>query len=265
MRQVAIPLRARNWLLVGLLILLWAMACPLLSSLFAGLAPEQETAIVVPTVTRISGSGATNSTLPITVATAAPSRTLPPVATITPLPTFTLTSTPRPTNTPLPTTTPSNTPIPRTYLIPYRQVVGLNENSPAPAGQVWLYEGYNDVFEIVQQQGTSVKLQSPNGAVNFWSPQDALASKLPPAPAVDATVRGRRAQLRSSTVQACAYNSSATLAFGQCGQLPNVSTVALIAAINAGTTRFYQVEVNGQQYIINAADVVAVFEPTSAP
>ncbi|HEY6041396.1 MAG TPA: hypothetical protein VIX58_04635 [Anaerolineae bacterium] len=190
-----------------------------------------------------------------------------PTATPTQTPTLTPTLSPTATSTPTetPTSTPTATPVIRAYVIPFRQVIGLNENNPRPIGRVWLYEGSNDVFQVLQRVPPSAQLQSLDGSAKFWVSEDALLAELPPAPVYDFSVRGKRATTRAANPFACSYNSSPRLAFGICANLSNVNVVTLIAAITADVRRFYQIEFGGQQFIVNAADIANIIEGTPGP
>lgn len=243
-------------LLILLLATLLIAAFVLLNSLLRD-------AFAIPAARANSSSTATRVALVATsTATASATSTL-----TTTTPTFTPTSTP--TLTPSPTATSSLTPTPtpfvRTFVIPFRQIIGLNENNPQPTGRVWMYEGYNDVFEVLARVPPNARVQSLDGAAKFWVSEDALAPNLPPAPAYDFSVRGKRATTRSTTPNACSYNASPTLAFGPCENLSNVNVITLVAAISADVRKFYQIEFRGRQFIINAGEVVQILEATPQP
>jgi hypothetical protein len=121
-----------------------------------------------------------------------------------------------------------------------------------------MYEGGNDIFEIIAAQDANVRLQTLDASLTFWTARDNTSSAPPPAALYDYSVRGKTAKLAASSVFACAYNNHPTLAFGVCQQLNGFLTTSLIAHISAETTSLYLVDLNGAQYVIPSSAVTSI-------
>jgi hypothetical protein len=246
----------RNLLAVLLLLALLLLAFPLLNSLFGDLVGTRSpNAPTVPGAALLITASSTPSAPPAPTDTTTATFTRTITLTPTPSPTVTHTPTSIPTATDTPTATPTATPRPRVYLLPFVQVFAVGQPQPATSTQVLLYEGGNDIFEVIAGQGPNVRLQTLDAALNFWTANNNIASAPPLAAQYDYSVRGKTARLASTTVFACAYNNSPTLAFGACQQLSNVSTAMLVARIAAGSSFLYLAQIGGTQYIVPASSI----------
>jgi hypothetical protein len=201
-----------------------ALACPILGSLL---------------------SGSTPATIGAFIARATP--TLMPTETPTGTPTATRTPTITPTL--APTETPTITPLPRVYLLPLRRVFSIGQAQPQTDAPFLLYEMGNDVFQVIGQQGASVRLQTLDGRMNFWSARENISTIPPVAAEYDYGVRGKTARLTASGF-VCLHNETPAPVFSICQPQPGFSSARLIAKITAGHIIFYLVEVNGKNYFV---------------
>jgi hypothetical protein len=248
----------RNLISTLALVVLLLLAFPLLVSLFGNVfqaAPTPTPTSVPPTATPTATWAAPTATA---TATSTPTATLTATATLSPTATSTLTPTWTPTATPTPALTPTGTPPARVYLLPFVQVFAIGQAQPSASTQVEMYEGGTDVFEVMTTEGALVRLQTPDGTLNFWTASSNISTAPPLAAQYDYSVRGKTARLASSTVFACAYSNSPTLPFGACQQLTNVSTVQLIAKITSGTFSLYLADFGGMQYVIPSNAVIPI-------
>lgn len=252
--------------LVGLLLL----AFPLLGSLMSDLLGAAPAAPAVALTTPSVGPGDTSTAAitptiaptlsPITFTPVPPTATLTPTPTATPTltPTETPTATPTltPTLTPTSTLTPTPTPRPQVYLQPFVQVFAVGQPQPSASTQVMMYEGGNDLFEVLATEGQLARLQSLDGSINFWTAIGNSSTTPPPAPQYDDSVRGMQVRLASTSLFACAYSNRSTLAFGACQQLNNLTTATLRTRIIVRNYILYIAEIGGVQYIISGSDVL---------
>jgi len=172
-------------------------------------------------------------------------------ASATPLPTETPTATRAPsiTATRAPTATPTATPLPRVYLLPLRRVFSIGQTQPQSDAPFLLYETGDDVFQMIAQQGSWIRLQTLDGRINFWTARENV-STIPPAPAeYDYSVRGKTARLAASSF-VCLHAEMPAPVFSVCQTPSGLTTARVIAKITAGHIVFYQVEVNGRTYFV---------------
>jgi hypothetical protein len=113
-----------------------------------------------------------------------------------------------------------------------------------------MYEGGTVVFEVLETAGAVTRLQTPDGALNFWTATSSISRTPPQAAQYDYSVRGRSAAIIVPTIFACAHSEQPTLAFGLCTQLNNVTTATLVARITAGSTMLYLAQIGTGQYLI---------------
>ncbi|MGB8643857.1 MAG: hypothetical protein WCF84_01345 [Anaerolineae bacterium] len=236
----------RNIIVVVILVVLLLLAFPLIGSLLSDLAG--------------TGGGIAMPFLapPTPTSTATATRTTTPTLTSTPTTTFTSTPTRTPTATPTATWTPSPTPRPRVYLLAFTQLFALGQSQPGNSTQVLMYEGGNDLFEVLSTEGPFTRLQTLDGGMNFWIATTNLGSSPPPPAQYDYGVRGHTATLLPAALFACAHNDRPTLAFGVCQTLTDVTSVTLVARITSGSTSLYLAQIGGVQYLIPATAVVSV-------
>ncbi len=239
------------------LIALALVAFPLLVSLFGGLLGPLPQIAFQPSSTP-SPTPAATATITLTpspTATASPSPTpLPsetPTSTLTPTPTATATATETPTSTP--TWTPTATPRPRVYLQPYVQVFAVNQDQPNVSTQVLMYEGGNDIFEVLETQGSLTRLQSPTD--NFWTASSNISTTPPPPAQYDYSVQGLTARPIGDSLFACGFITPHPYAFGPCQTLTGVTVVTLQQRIQARQSTLYLFLWNGVQYDASASDL----------
>jgi hypothetical protein len=241
---------------VALLALL-LLAFPLLVSIFAdleGTSPVESQTQAAASPPRIEAPTASSTA----TSTVTPSLTPTSTATPTLTPSLTPSPTPTPSLTPTSTATPTPTPLPRVYLFPFVQVFSMGQPQPSSSTQVLMYDGGTDVFEVLATQGTFTRAQTLDGSLTFWTASTNASPVQPPAAIYDYSFRGRTAKLSQSSVFACAYNESPTVAFGACKQLNNSSTVVLVAHLIAGTNPLYIARINGAAYVISETAVASV-------
>ena len=222
----------RDFFAVFVLFVIFALACPILGSLL---------------------NGSTPATIGAFVVRATP--TLTPTATTTAMPTATLSPTTTPTS--APTETPTITPLPRVYLLPLRRVFSIGQAQPQTDAPFLLYEMGNDLFQVIGQQGASVRLQTLDGRMNFWTARENISTIPPVAAEYDYGVRGKTARLAVSGF-VCLHNEMPAPVFSICQPQPGFSSARLIAKITAGHIVFYLVEVNGKNYFV-PPEVIASF------
>lgn len=224
------PSARRNLAIIISLIAILALCFPILSAMIANYNPRTIGAALFPS--------------PTATATGTRTPTVTPTLTLTPSPTSTSTSTPTSTPTPTPTTTP----LVRVYLTPMRAVFAVGQSQPSPTGQIRFYQSGNDPFQVIGSQDKFVRLQSLDGATNFWTLIENTATTQQPAPRFDFSVRGKIVSLNPPIAQACSYDSAATIV--PCQALPNAASALLIARVSAGTTTLYLIEISGIQYLV---------------
>lgn len=256
----------RSLIAVLALIVLLALAFPLLVSLFGDLdvpaqgnppAPSALALAATPTQTPAATS------TPTLTATASATATATPTATATNTPTFTPTntSTITPSLTPTSTSTPTPTPLPRVYLLPFVQVFAVGQSQLSSSTQVLMYEGGADVFEVLATQGTFSRLQTVDGKMNLWTASSNVSPFKPPAAQPDRNVQGQLVRLASPNISACTYNDRPVLAFGVCQQLNDLSTAILAERVTTGSAVLYIAEIRGQLFVIRAQDVLSTPTP----
>lgn len=216
--------RQRNLIIIFLLIAILALCCPILSALISDYNPRTITAALFP------------------------SPTATPTQTRTPTATATSTSTPTATPSLTPTPTHTITPIPRVYLNPMHQVFAIGQAQPTPAGQIRLFQSSTEPFQVIGSAEKFVRLQSPDGAFNFWTGIENVAAAPPAAPRFDFSQRGKTVTLITSNVLACSYDSAAV--FVPCQPIPSAATALLIAQVTTNAARLYLVEINTIQYLV---------------
>jgi len=218
------PSAKRNLVIILLLIAILALCFPILSALIGDYNPRTITAALFPSPT------------------ATPTQTRTPTATATP------TSTPTATPTLTPTPTQTATPIPRVYLNPMHQVFAIGQAQPTPAGQIRLFQSSSEPFQVIGSAEKFVRLQSPDGALNFWTGIESVATTLPAAPRFDYSQRGKTVTLIAPNALACSYDSAA--AFVPCQPIPSAASALLIAQVTTSVTRLYLIEINTIQYLV---------------
>lgn len=257
----------RNLLAILALVVLVILPFPLLASFFADLAPSAPpigpsvtlvpVALIPTRIEELSPTATfTSSATLTTTASTTPSPTSTSTLTATATSTFTPTSTPTPTATETATDTPTPTPLPRTYLFPFVQVFAVGQAQLKSSSQVLMYEGGADTFEILTTQGTSVRLQTADGSMNFWTSASNASSVQPPPAQYDYSVKGQTEKLASSSIFACSYNDRPVRAFGVCQQLNKVSTTILNARVIVGPGALYIAQINGGLYVIPSSAVL---------
>ncbi len=210
------------------LVMLGALACVLLGSLFSEITPPTLGAFVAR-------------------ATATPLSTPPPTATHIQV-----------TATRAPAETPTATLMPRVYLLPLRRVFSIGQAQPQSDAPFLLYETGNDVFQMIAQQGTWVRLQTLDGRINFWTARENV-STIPPVPAeYDYSVRDKTARLVASSF-ACLQTEMPAPVFSVCQPYIGTTTARVLAKISAGHIVFYQVEINSKTYFVPPEGIVALF------
>lgn len=142
------------------------------------------------------------------------------------------------------------------YLQPFSQVFAMGQPGPNPPGDVWLYQGSNDLFSVLSQDQYNAHLQSVDGTLSFWALLANVSGEQPPPPAYDYSVRGQTAQFGSSQVFACEASNRPALAFGKCTSLQNVDEAALVARVVVNGSALYLVEIGGTQYWVSANVIV---------
>lgn len=120
-----------------------------------------------------------------------------------------------------------------------------------------MYNGGADVFEVLANQGTFVRLQTPDASLSFWTASGNISAVQPPAAQYDYSVKGRTARLLVRSVFTCVYSDRPTLGFGPCQQLNNVSAAILNARVIAGGAPLYIAQIDGVLYVIPASTVPA--------
>ncbi len=227
----------RDAFAVLILFAVFVCACPVLVSLFGG---EATLIALVATVT------------PLPTDTPTPSAT--PTLTPTPTPTFT----PTRTATPAPTLTPTATPLPRVYVLPFRRVFAIGQNSPASEAPFLLYENGGDAFELIGQQGNALRLQTLDGRMNFWATRDNLSTIPPPQAEFDFTVRGKTLRFAPGAGYVCVHADSPPPAFAVCQPNAGLTTARVTARIVAGHITIYLVELNGKSYYVPLEAVAGI-------
>lgn len=155
--------------------------------------------------------------------------------------------------------TPSNltpTPsVPRTgFLKPFSQVFALNQDSPSPNNQLWLYEANDNApFNLPAQQGAFTHLISQDGTLNFWTLNENVANTPPPAPTFDTTMAGQSVQFVSASIFACEAQSPTSAILGMCGQVSDLTQVQLIERATVDSAILYLLSLNGKTYWVSSA------------
>ncbi|CAG1008419.1 hypothetical protein ANAEL_03663 [Anaerolineales bacterium] len=151
------------------------------------------------------------------------------------------------------------TPFPsRVYLFPFRHVFALGMSQPITPTQILLYENGSDVFQMIDQQGEFVRLQTRDGAKDFWTPGVNIALEPPPAAQSDFSVRGRIARLNDAAGFACLHDDNAAPPLSVCQSPPGFASATLVARVTSSAIQFYLAEVNGKMYFLSPDAVSAI-------
>ncbi|MCI0475954.1 MAG: hypothetical protein L0Y55_06875 [Anaerolineales bacterium] len=216
----------RDFFAVFVLFAVCALACPLLGSLFSG-----------STLATIGAFSARE--LPTLTPTETPSATHTPTI----APTF------APPSTAAQGEPPTVTLLPRVYLLPLRRAFSVGQAQPQADAPFLLYETRSDLFQLIGQQGTNVRLQTLDGRMNFWTARENISTIPPVAAEYDYSARGKTARLVSSGF-VCLHSEMPAPVFSICQPQPGFSSARVIAKITAGHIVFYLVEVNGKNYFV---------------
>jgi len=157
--------------------------------------------------------------------------------------------------TPPPTTLPVTPPVTGIVFIPpFAQVFALNQDSPTPADQLWLYTAPDPTspYELTAREGAFSHLLSSGGTLNFWTLNENVLVNPASAPTYDDTVAGQRVEFVSSTIFACEAQYPRPLILGLCNDIQNVTDgEALQRATTEGST-LYLVRVNNRIYWVSS-------------
>jgi hypothetical protein len=145
-------------------------------------------------------------------------------------------------------------PLPGTvYLTPFSQVFALNQDAPAPADQLWLYEAGADApFQLVAQQGAFTHLVSQGGTLNFWTLTDNVLPLPAAPPVIDDSIAGRRVEFVSYKIFACEGQTPRGLVLGLCAELTGVSEGEALERASVQASVLYLVRINNQVYWVSS-------------
>jgi hypothetical protein len=145
-------------------------------------------------------------------------------------------------------------PLPGTvYLRPFSQVFALNQDTPAPTDQLWLYEAdANAPFQITDQQGAFTHVLSQGGTLNFWTLNGNLLSAPAAPPVFDNRTAGRRVEFVSDKIFACEGQTPRGLILGLCAELTGVSEGEVVERAQVEASVLYLLRINNKVYWVSS-------------
>lgn len=140
------------------------------------------------------------------------------------------------------------------FISPFAQVFALNQESPTPADQLWLYTAPDptSAFELTAREGAFSHLLSSGGTLNFWTLNENVVVNPAPAPTYDDTVAGQRVEFVSSTIFACEAQYPRPLILGLCNNLQDVTEGEVLQRASTEGSTLYLVRVDNRLYWVSS-------------
>ncbi len=139
------------------------------------------------------------------------------------------------------------------YLKPFAQVFALNQDTPNPTGQLYLYETDTvDAFQVLAQEGAFTHLLSQGGTLHFWTLNDNVTAAPAPFPQYDNSKAGTRVEFVSDMIFACEAQYPRPLILGLCAQISSAGGGEVIQRAQAESAALYEVRLNNRIYWVSA-------------
>lgn len=154
---------------------------------------------------------------------------------------------------PTPAATVTASPPGTVFIKPFSQIVGLNQASPAASEMIWLYEApANSAFRILEQQGAFTRVQSQDGALNFWTLNDNVTLTPALEPVYEKLPTEPQVEFVEGAVFACEGQASGGLVLGACREFQNIGAATALERATVESSTLYLVRFNYQTYWVSA-------------
>ena len=153
---------------------------------------------------------------------------------------------------PTPAATVTASPPGTVFIKPFSQIVGLNQASPAASEMIWLYEApANSAFRILEQQGAFTRVQSQDGALNFWTLNDNVTLTPALEPVYEKLPTEPQVEFVEGAVFACEGQASGGLVLGACREFQNIGAATALERATFESSTLYLARFNYQTYWVS--------------